>query len=317
MYIGESERQARRDLHDSRLSCDICTNLATCMHVMSSLQKLWQMRITKWQSVHRYTAIAAIIDRCAADDLPDVACRCARFLSAHAARGPACCSLTSWTAWRPRAARAPTARASWTEWSANCWLRSAACRPARTSSSLGQPTGAAPLPPPPSAPLLSCLLWGMPDEHRAPSTLEVAQAGPVGHGAAAAWPPGPPAVCRRGRRCCLQGQGVRPCVCARCDHDAQTDTRKLVIPEPSATCAPSTKHSVVPGASAEGACLQVLRALTRKFALAADVDLDAVAAECAPTFTGADLYALAADAWTAALYRVTAEVRPLELRGVA
>lgn len=56
-------------------------------------------------------------------------------------------------------------------------------------------------------------------------------------------------------------------------------------------------------------CSQVLRALTRKFALAADVDLDAVAAECAPTFTGADLYALAADAWTAALYRVAAEVR--------
>ena len=55
----------------------------------------------------------------------------------------------------------------------------------------------------------------------------------------------------------------------------------------------------------------MLQALTRKFALAKDVDLDAVAAECAPTFTGADLYALAADAWTAALYRGAAEVRPL------
>jgi len=52
----------------------------------------------------------------------------------------------------------------------------------------------------------------------------------------------------------------------------------------------------------------VLTALTRKFALAADVDLGAVAAECAPTFTGADLYALAADAWTAALYRAAAVV---------
>ena len=52
----------------------------------------------------------------------------------------------------------------------------------------------------------------------------------------------------------------------------------------------------------------MLTALTRKFALAADVDLGAVAAECAPTFTGADLYALAADAWTAALYRAAAVV---------
>lgn len=54
----------------------------------------------------------------------------------------------------------------------------------------------------------------------------------------------------------------------------------------------------------------MLRALTRKFALAADVDLGAVAAECAPTFTGADLYALAADAWTSALYRTAGMVRP-------
>ncbi|KAK9832032.1 hypothetical protein WJX81_000155 [Elliptochloris bilobata] len=61
---------------------------------------------------------------------------------------------------------------------------------------------------------------------------------------------------------------------------------------------------------AEDVCskVKVLHALTRKFALAADVDLGAVAAECAPTFTGADLYALAADAWTAALYRSAAEV---------
>lgn len=52
----------------------------------------------------------------------------------------------------------------------------------------------------------------------------------------------------------------------------------------------------------------VLRALTRKFKLAPTVDLDAVARECAPTFTGADLYALCADAWMAGLKRIVAEV---------
>ena len=39
------------------------------------------------------------------------------------------------------------------------------------------------------------------------------------------------------------------------------------------------------------------------------MDLDAVARECAPTFTGADLYALCADAWMAALKRTMALVR--------
>ena len=38
------------------------------------------------------------------------------------------------------------------------------------------------------------------------------------------------------------------------------------------------------------------------------MDLDAVARECAPTFTGADLYALCADAWMAALKRTMALV---------
>ena len=83
--------------------------------------------------------------------------------------------------------------------------------------------------------------------------------------------------------------------------------RKLCISEllcKVCALAPSTQWS-----THREHCLQVLQALTRKFALAADVDLDAVAAECAPTFTGADLYALAADAWTAALYRVAAVVR--------
>ncbi|CAK0786225.1 hypothetical protein CVIRNUC_009438 [Coccomyxa viridis] len=52
---------------------------------------------------------------------------------------------------------------------------------------------------------------------------------------------------------------------------------------------------------------KVLHALTRKFKLAPSVDLDAVARECAPTYTGADLYALCADAWMAGLKRLVAE----------
>lgn len=49
--------------------------------------------------------------------------------------------------------------------------------------------------------------------------------------------------------------------------------------------------------------LSVLRALTRKFQLAPDVKLAEVARECLITFTGADLYALAADAWMQAVKR--------------
>ena len=52
--------------------------------------------------------------------------------------------------------------------------------------------------------------------------------------------------------------------------------------------------------------LKVLQALTRKFKLAPDVALGEIAAACAPTLTGADLYALCADAWMAGLHRVTA-----------
>ena len=55
----------------------------------------------------------------------------------------------------------------------------------------------------------------------------------------------------------------------------------------------------------------MLRALTRKFKLAPSVDLDAVARECVPTYTGADLYALCADAWMAGLKRLVAEVTTL------
>ncbi len=59
----------------------------------------------------------------------------------------------------------------------------------------------------------------------------------------------------------------------------------------------------------EASKLRVLQALTRKFRLSKDVNLESVARECAPTYTGADLYALCADAWMAALKRSVAEVR--------
>lgn len=49
---------------------------------------------------------------------------------------------------------------------------------------------------------------------------------------------------------------------------------------------------------------RVLEALTRKMALSKEVDLGEVARRCDPSLTGADLYALAADAWSSALKRV-------------
>ena len=48
----------------------------------------------------------------------------------------------------------------------------------------------------------------------------------------------------------------------------------------------------------------VLSALTRKMTLAADVDLARVASACPDTYTGADLYAVCAQAWTLAALRV-------------
>ncbi len=47
--------------------------------------------------------------------------------------------------------------------------------------------------------------------------------------------------------------------------------------------------------------------MTRKFALGGDVDLADVSRRCAPQLTGADLYALCADAWMVALKRRIAE----------
>ena len=52
---------------------------------------------------------------------------------------------------------------------------------------------------------------------------------------------------------------------------------------------------------------QVLHALTRKFRLRGDVDLGAIAAACPARFTGADMYALSADAWMVAFRRGVAE----------
>ena len=52
----------------------------------------------------------------------------------------------------------------------------------------------------------------------------------------------------------------------------------------------------------------VLAALTRKFTLAPGTDLAVVARECPEAPTGADLYALCADAWMHAFKRTTAQV---------
>jgi ATP-dependent 26S proteasome regulatory subunit len=46
-----------------------------------------------------------------------------------------------------------------------------------------------------------------------------------------------------------------------------------------------------------------LKALTRKFKLHEDVSLYAIAKKCPPNFTGADMYALCADAWFLAAKR--------------
>lgn len=48
---------------------------------------------------------------------------------------------------------------------------------------------------------------------------------------------------------------------------------------------------------------RVLRALTRRFALEPGLDLSSLAAACPVTLTGADLYALCADAWMLAMRR--------------
>jgi peroxin-6 len=54
----------------------------------------------------------------------------------------------------------------------------------------------------------------------------------------------------------------------------------------------------------------VLRALTRKFTLAADVDLLNIASRLPRSFTGADAYALCSAAWSSAVERVILEGQP-------
>ncbi len=52
--------------------------------------------------------------------------------------------------------------------------------------------------------------------------------------------------------------------------------------------------------------LKVIIALTRKFTMGSDVDLQEIAKKCPPRLTGADLYALCSDAWMVALKRKVA-----------
>ena len=68
-------------------------------------------------------------------------------------------------------------------------------------------------------------------------------------------------------------------------------------------------------ASDDASQLKVIKALTRKFTLAGDVDLQAVAAQCPPRLTGADLYALCSDAWMMALKRHVAGAKDGESEG--
>ena len=64
------------------------------------------------------------------------------------------------------------------------------------------------------------------------------------------------------------------------------------------------------GIASDGASrTDVLRALTRKFELAPDVELGTIAARCPKNLTGADLYALCADAWMCGAKRTIASSR--------
>lgn len=59
----------------------------------------------------------------------------------------------------------------------------------------------------------------------------------------------------------------------------------------------------------QSAKLSILTALTRKFALAADVNLNDLASRCPVNFTGADFYAVCSNALAAALKRRAAEMQ--------
>jgi peroxin-6 len=61
----------------------------------------------------------------------------------------------------------------------------------------------------------------------------------------------------------------------------------------------------------KNAQLKVIQALTRKFTLANDVDLDQIVAQCAMNFTGADFYALCSTALSFAFKDRVAEIDAL------
>jgi peroxin-6 len=62
--------------------------------------------------------------------------------------------------------------------------------------------------------------------------------------------------------------------------------------------------------------LKILRALTRKFQLAKDVDLEALAASLPPSYTGADSYGLCANALLRAVKRRCHELQDTVDAGV-
>ena len=54
--------------------------------------------------------------------------------------------------------------------------------------------------------------------------------------------------------------------------------------------------------------IKILKAITRKFNLSPDVDLEVLASKCPANLTGADLYALCSDAMLTALRKQVAQL---------
>ena len=101
---------------------------------------------------------------------------------------------------------------------------------------------------------------------------------------------------------------MRHC-CARAGVWARRAQRMLLVSHHGALLARRFDRLLYVGvdSSADGQ-LRVLTALTRKFSLGADVDLARVIARCGAALTGADMYALAAEAASAALERRAGEI---------
>ena len=154
MYIGESERQARSscliacgvrwEVCQTKLCPELaswqllrpqrCYNHVLVLHIHASAHLLLEGRMVVEHCCKRVCCAACETTAAELD-------RCGRYLSGRTVRGRACSFSTSWTAWRRRAGRAPTAAASWTALSVSCWRRSMGSRLARTCSSLERPTG--------------------------------------------------------------------------------------------------------------------------------------------------------------------------------